>query len=190
MKLIVGLGNPGRKFELTRHNLGFLAIDEISKRFNIKINYEFENSIIGFKNIFNSEIILMKPLTYMNLSGTVVKSAIRKWKIDNKDLIVIYDDIALKIGTIRIREKGSSAGHKGVQSIIDNLNTDNFLRIRIGIGPVLPGVRYEDFVLSNFTKSEFNIIKNVINKIPEIVETILTISVQEAMNKFNRKEII
>lgn len=188
MRLVAGLGNPGEKYKFTRHNTGFLAIDKLCEKYNIDLNKKYKKSIIGFGNIAGEDVILIKPLTYMNLSGTIIHDVLLNWKIKFNNLIVIYDDIALNLGTIRIREQGSSAGHKGIESIINELKTEKFIRMRIGIGPKPVEMKSEEFVLSNFLKEEFEILKKVLELIPEAIEVIIKDSVSSAMTIFNRKK--
>lgn len=188
MKLIAGLGNPGKNYRLTRHNAGFLALEKIAQKYNIELNTKYKKSIIGKGKISGYDALLMKPLTYMNLSGIVIKSALAKWSIIPEDLIVIYDDIDIPLGTIRIRAQGSAGGHKGVQSIIYSLNNEKFVRIRIGIDSPPPTMSAEEYVLNNFTSEELNKLESVINKIPAVVETTIKFSVEKAMNEFNRRE--
>ena len=134
MKLIVGLGNPGKKYEKTRHNMGFLCIDNFADQAKIDFDKEGFKGIYGRGNVFGNEIILLKPTTFMNLSGESVYAIVSYFKINIDDIIVIYDDMALKPGSVRLREKGSSGGQKGIQNIIDLLKTDEIKRIRIGTG--------------------------------------------------------
>jgi PTH1 family peptidyl-tRNA hydrolase len=170
MKLIVGLGNPGKKYENTRHNVGFLAMDKIVIKLKVKsykvedFKYEkkFDAEVVKFK-LKDEDIILAKPQTFMNLSGNAVKKIVDFYKLNpSKDLIVVYDDIDISLGKIRIRQEGSSAGHNGLQSIIDELGTDSFMRVRIGIGrPTSPAggpsnelIKIEDWVLQALTDTE------------------------------------
>ncbi len=183
MYLIVGLGNPGTKYRFTRHNVGFLAIDNIGEAFGIDVNKKDKHYLFGRGSASGEEILLLKPTTYMNLSGKAVLSAFTKYKISPNDLIVIYDDVDLPVGKIRIREKGSSGGHKGVQSIISMVN-NNFIRIRVGIGKD-ENIPTEKYVLSNFTEEEFDILNQVMLKIPNIIKTILEYGIVKAMNEFN-----
>jgi len=184
--LIVGLGNPTKKYQLTRHNIGFISIDILSECWNIPVKKKYKKSYIGTYQIDNTPIILMKPLTFMNNSGQVIQSAMAKFRIFPKNIIVIYDDIDLPLGKIRIRAKGSSAGHKGLQSIIDHIQNDAFIRIRIGIGSELKQKKATvNFVLSPFTKEEIKILKKSLKHIPEIINTIINHSVEKAMNDFN-----
>lgn len=190
MKLIAGLGNPGKEYTFTRHNAGFIALDKIAENYNIPVKTKYKKSFIGKGRIVDNEVILMKPITYMNLSGTVIRSALAKWQITPENLIVIYDDMDLPLGTVRIRKQGSSAGHRGVESIIYSLNNDKFVRIRIGINQPPAELTAEEYVLSCFTDKEMELLKPVIERIPVIIETIIKFSVEKAMNEFNRKESI
>ncbi len=169
--LIIGLGNPGRRYKKTRHNVGFRVIDELVKNYESRIrNHEEKfNASVWEMKINNQKIILAKPLTFMNESGRAVKTIIHNSKFMIQDLIVIHDDIDLPLGTIRISQDANSAGHKGIQSIIDELRTKDFTRIRIGIRPKFV-VDTETFVLKNFTKEEEKIIKQVIKKAMEIIK--------------------
>lgn len=186
--LIAGLGNPGEKYHFTRHNIGFLSIDLLSECFNIPVKKKYKKSLIGYKTVDDNNIILMKPLTYMNLSGSVIFSALARFRIFPKNLIIIYDDVDLPLGRIRIRKKGISAGHKGLQSVIDYLQNDNFIRIRIGIGSELKeNCSTENFVLAEFSDDEMEILKNSVKKIPEIINTIINHSIEKAMNDYNKK---
>lgn len=168
MILIVGLGNPGKKYQKTRHNLGFQVVDEL-----------------GF--LKDKKIILTKPKTFMNLSGKAVKSLIAKYKVPPLNLWVIHDDIDLPLGKIRISKGRGAAGHKGVESIIKELKTKNFVRLRIGIQPKTGKPRNpEKFVLQKFTKGEERIIKEVIKKSVEAIEMVLKEDLEKAMSKFNK----
>ena len=169
--LIIGLGNPGRRYKKTRHNVGFRVIDELVKNYESRIrNHEEKfNASVWEMKINNQKIILAKPLTFMNESGRAVKTIIHNSKFMIQDLIVIHDDIDLPLGTIRVSQDASSAGQKGIQSIIDELRTKDFTRIRIGIRPKFV-VDTETFVLKNFTKEEEKIIKQVIKKAMEIIK--------------------
>lgn len=170
MKIIVGLGNPGKKYENTRHNVGFLSLDRIVKKMDekdIKTEFKLENKfqaeVAKFK-LGSEDVVLVKPQTFMNNSGEAVKKVVSFYKIDpEKDLIVIYDDVDIPAGKVRIRSEGSSAGHKGLQSIIDTLATDHFMRVRIGIGrPNNEMVKIEDWVLQVLTEGEKELLFNTI----------------------------
>lgn len=189
MILIIGLGNPGKKYEKTRHNIGFRAIDEIAA------NFQFPN--FNFQKIFNAEIskgeiagqkvILAKPQTFMNNSGIAVKKLIKNLKLEIKNLIVIHDDIDLPLGKIRIVKNRGAAGHKGVESIIKEIETKNFVRFRIGIQPKNGKPKNpEKFVLERFNKGEEKIINEVIKKIAEAIEFFLTEGAEKTMTKYNK----
>jgi PTH1 family peptidyl-tRNA hydrolase len=172
MKLIIGLGNPGKDYEKTRHNIGFMALDEIARAFrfeDFKMNEKFESEI-ATGNIGDIKIILVKPQTFMNSSGRAVQKIINFYKIDLKDLIVIHDDLDINAGDFRLAFDSRSAGHKGVQSIIDLIGSKEFNRIRIGIKIENQKVPTEKFVLSNFSKNEKAKTESVISELPRIIE--------------------
>ncbi|MCX7913644.1 MAG: aminoacyl-tRNA hydrolase [Thermodesulfovibrionales bacterium] len=183
MWVIAGLGNPGKEYFYTRHNIGYRVIDYLSKQMNVKLKkgifYE-----LGKGFIENRETVLMKPLTYMNRSGLAVKHLLSLLGVHPDQLIVIHDDIDLEPATIRIKRRGSSGGHKGIESIIQELNTKEFIRIKIGIGRA-PDLSVEEYVLSNFTPEEEKIIKDIIDNTATAVITIITKGVEKAMNEFN-----
>lgn len=190
MKLIVGLGNPGLKYRHTRHNLGFQIIDELTGEFKVKLtNKKYCKSAFGTGKMSVQEIsfALAKPLTFMNNSGQAVKALMKHYKIDPKDLIIICDDLNLDLGKIRIRKNGSSGGHNGLNSIIEEIKTENFIRLRIGIGK--PSLRQNPavYVLNNFTKSEKYVIKEIIPLVCEVVKMMLAEGIETAMNKYNKK---
>jgi len=172
MKLIIGLGNPGSKYQGTRHNIGFMVINKISDDFNFKSIF---NAEISKKILKDQKIILVKPQTFMNNSGQSIKSIIDYYKISIKNIIIIHDDIDLNLGEIKIQENCSSAGHKGVQSIIDTIGTKDFTRIRIGIKPTSQeeSINTEKFVLQKFTPEEEIIIQETIEKVAVFVTTTL-----------------
>jgi PTH1 family peptidyl-tRNA hydrolase len=182
MKLIVGLGNPGKKYENTRHNVGFKVIEILSERLNIKVNKKECFSLIGK----NEEVILAKPQTFMNSSGEAVSCLCKKFNVKSADLVLIYDDIDLPLGKIRIRSKGSSGGHKGVESVLNNLNTEDFIRVRIGILNKIKPKDVVNFVLSEFDEEEKKVVYDSILK---AVEAIIFLkdsnNIELTMNKFN-----
>jgi len=183
MKLIVGLGNPGKKYEKTRHNMGFMCIDLLSDLTRIDVDKEAFHGLVGRGKIFDEDVILFKPTTFMNLSGTAVREIASYFKIDKEDMIVICDDMALEPGRIRLRLKGSSGGQKGLQNIIDNLGTEEFKRIRIGIGE--PEYDSVDYVLGKPTTDELPLIENAINDCVEAIKETFKTDFSRAMNKFN-----
>ena len=184
MKLIVGLGNPGKKYEGTRHNMGFMAVDLLSDQAQLDVDKEVFHGLMGRGKIFNQDVILFKPTTFMNLSGTAVQEVIHYFKIALQDVVVIYDDMALPVGTIRLRKEGSSGGHKGMQNIIDCLSTDKIKRIRIGIGE--PGEwDTVDYVLSKPLKDEQPLIDEAIENAVGALKEALKSDFDRAMNKYN-----
>ena len=184
MKLIVGLGNPGKKYDKTRHNMGFMAIDLLADQAKIDIDKEVFNALLGRGKIYDEDVILFKPQTFMNLSGTAVQQVVHYFKIAMEDIIVVYDDMALEPGRIRIRKEGSSGGHKGMQNIIDCLSTDKIKRIRIGIGE--PGEwDTVDFVLSKPLKDEQPLINQAIENAVGALKEAIKSDFDRAMNKFN-----
>lgn len=197
MKIIVGLGNPGATYEWTRHNIGFLAVDCIADKANISLNKKSHNAVWSRGRILESIVIIAKPQTFMNLSGEAVKSLADFFCIDSENIIVIYDDVDLEFGTIRIRKKGGSGGHRGMQSIIEQLGTKDFPRIRLGIGrpkekePESQRVKESgdiaDYVLSPFSSEEEDKLPEIFDRTNEAVETILKHGIEKAMNRFNKK---
>ncbi len=186
MKIIVGLGNPGKKYEITRHNIGFLFIDHLASINGIKVDKIKFKGLYGQGVINGEKVILLKPQTYMNLSGESVEQAVSFFKCTPKDVIIVYDDVALSFGSLRIRQKGSDGGHNGIKSIILNLNTDEFPRIKVGIGAP-PHKEYDlaDYVLSNFTRDEQKIMPDIFKKCEQACGYMLKDDIQQAMNKCN-----
>ena len=183
MILIVGLGNPGKQYEQTRHNIGFEAIDYIANKYNIDVNREKFKGVFGEGFIENKKVILLKPTTYMNLSGESIREAMNFYKLTDEDMLVIYDDISLEVGRLRIREKGSAGGHNGIKSIISNIGTDVFPRIKIGVGQ--PNGDLVSHVLGRFSKEEAEDLKEVIEVSSKAVEIIMKSGTKEAMNELN-----
>lgn len=183
MFLIVGLGNPGKEYDGTRHNIGFAAVDYIADKYNIELNRIKFKGIFGEGMINGKKVILLKPTTYMNLSGESIREVVNFYKISNEEIIVIYDDISLEVGRLRIREKGSHGGHNGIKSIIANLSSDVFPRVKIGVGG--PKGDLVSHVLGKFSNSEIEILRESIMATSEAVTTILSKGTKEAMNKFN-----
>lgn len=183
MKLIIGLGNPGIKYQKTRHNMGFMAIDLLSDLSEIDIDKEVFKGLLGRGKIFDEDVFLFKPMTYMNLSGTAVIELVNYFKVNIDDIIVIYDDLSLPPGTIRLRKSGSSGGQKGMQNIIDLLHTDNIKRIRIGIGE--PTWDTVDYVLGKPLKEEMVLIEDAIKRCSEAIKETIKTNFEKAMNRFN-----
>lgn len=184
MKLIVGLGNPGKKYEGTRHNMGFMTIDLLSDMSKIDVDKEVFHGLMGRGKIFDDDVILFKPTTYMNLSGTAVLEVVNYFKIDIDDILVIYDDMALEPGNIRLRKSGSSGGQKGMQNIIDNLKTEVIKRIRIGIGePDEYGAI--DYVLGKPLKEQKVLIDEAIKLAVDAIKEVFKTDFDRAMSLFN-----
>lgn len=185
MKLIVGLGNPGRQYENTRHNVGFWVIDALSDQWNIPMTKEKWKANVG-EGLFQGEkVVLVKPLTYMNLSGESVRTAIDWLKIDLKNFVVLYDDLDLPVGQIRLRQKGSSGGHNGIKSIIQHLGTDQFNRIKIGISRPSTPQPTANYVLSAFHTEEIEQVKEAVDRSRSAVEMWRSDGFIKAMNEFN-----
>jgi peptidyl-tRNA hydrolase, PTH1 family len=184
--LIVGLGNPGPRFVGTRHNAGFMALDELSRRRGIRFSGKQANAEIGRGNIAGSAAILAKPLTYMNNSGRAVGALARYYKVPLERLLVVYDDIALPLGTIRSRAKGSAGGHNGVTSVIQHLGTQNFPRVRIGVDrPVNADYSQVNWVLNRFTRDEAKVMAETLPLAAEAIEAVLQNGIERAMNAYN-----
>lgn len=183
MKLIVGLGNPGRKYEHTRHNMGFDVVDLFSELAQIDVDKESFKGLVGRGKVFDEDIFILKPQTFMNLSGESVVEIVNYFKIDINDIIVVYDDMALAPGRIRLRPGGSSGGHKGMQNIIDHLNNSDIKRIRVGIGE--PTHDTIDYVLSKPSKEERELIDQAIVDAANALKDILKTNFDKAMTKYN-----
>jgi PTH1 family peptidyl-tRNA hydrolase len=184
MKLIVGLGNIGKEYENTRHNAGFEVIDILANKLNISINQKKFKATIGTATINGEKVILMKPSTYMNLSGNAVIECVRFFKIETEDIIIVHDDLDLPVGKIRIRQQGSAGGQKGIKSIMDQLHTNDLNRIRIGIDkdPRIPVV---DYVLGKTRKVDMPFYNEALNKAAEALETSLIMDFNTVMNRYN-----
>jgi len=183
MILIVGLGNPGNKYAMTRHNMGFRVIDLLSSQTGIDVTKEVFNGLLGRGKIFDEDVLLFKPTTFMNLSGTAIQQVVHYFKIDIEDIIVCYDDMALPVGTIRMRIQGSSGGQKGMQNTIEQLSSDKIKRIRIGIGE--PSDNAIDYVLGKPLKEEEPLIDDAISRAVEAIKEAIKSSFEKAMTKYN-----
>ena len=188
MKLIVGLGNPGIEYAFTPHNMGFLAVDRIAEDHGVKVSNRHCRSLTGKARLGDEPVILAKPETWMNLSGMAVRELVEEYQAEpSRDLVVLYDELDLPLGGLRIRQRGSSAGHNGLESIIGALGTPEFTRVRMGIGPGHPvgdGARY---VLAPIKKSQHAAVDQMLDAAAQAVEAILKDGVAAAMNRFNRK---
>lgn len=181
MKLIAGLGNIGDKYCFTRHNAGFMVLDKLALDNNFSFREEGKLKCFLAKS---NDIIYIKPTTFMNLSGEAVRAVMDYYKIDVKDILIVYDDIALDLGRIRFRANGSDGGHNGIKSIIKHVGTKEFDRLKIGIGPQ-PNIPSENYVLQNFPKDQLETLKDVLKKSDEAIKFYLENDIQKAQNKFN-----
>lgn len=185
MKVIAGLGNPEKKYEQTRHNVGFMVIDELSKRLNISLNESKFNGIYGIGHFSNEKILLIKPLTFMNLSGECIRPLLNYYNVPTEQLVVIYDDLDLPVGKIRLRMKGSAGGHNGMKSIIQHLGSEDFKRIRIGIGRPKHAMDIVDYVLGKFTEEEMHHIQHSVDRSASACEKWIHTPFLEVMNEYN-----
>ena len=189
---MIGLGNPGSKYEFTRHNIGFRIIDSLARDMGIEFNkVKSYYSLISRGMINNYKVMLVKPQTFMNLSGRAVNRVVSYYKIPLQDLLIVYDDLNLELGQVRIRKKGSSGGHKGIESIMQYLNSEDIPRLRIGIGNSSVNYNFDcaSYVLSNFNNDEEDKIAEVIQLSTEAIKTIIEDGFEKAMRKYNRKLI-
>jgi PTH1 family peptidyl-tRNA hydrolase len=188
MKLIVGLGNPGIEYQFTPHNLGFLSVDRLAERLKTTVDNRHCKAVTGRAKIGNEDVLLAKPETFMNLSGMSVRELVEKYEVaPANDLIVVYDELDLPFGTLKIRPRGGTAGHNGMESILGALGTEEFVRVRLGIAPDHPvrdGARY---VLAQFKKSQYETVDQLLDTAADAVTTVVTDGAQAAMNRFNRK---
>lgn len=186
MKCIVGLGNPGRKYEKTRHNIGFMVIDELASRFNTNLSEVKHKAIYTITTINGEKVMLIKPQTYMNLSGEAVRPLMDYYKIATEDVVVVYDDLDLPVGKVRLREKGGHGGHNGIRSLIQHLGTKEFKRVRIGVGRPTNAQPVVDYVLQPFAKVETEEIKLVKLEAADACEMWLEKSYIDVMNAYNK----
>ena len=188
MKLIVGLGNPTKEYENTRHNIGFMAIDALAEANGIRVDTLKHKALIGKGMIEGLKVILAKPVTYMILSGEAVREISDYYKIPAEDIIIIFDDISLDGGRMRIRKKGSAGGHNGIKSIIAHLGTTEFPRIKVGIGAKKEGQDLADYVLGKFSKEDRAALGEVLDDVKKAVGLMLWDDIAEAMNQYNKKK--
>ncbi|NLG05520.1 MAG: aminoacyl-tRNA hydrolase [Clostridia bacterium] len=186
MYIIVGLGNPKTEYKNTRHNAGFDVIDVLADQYDIVTDFKKHMAFCGKGYIEGERVVLAMPQTYMNLSGESVRALVDFYKIDvERELIVIYDDISLDVGQIRIRKKGSAGGHNGMKNIIMHLKTEQFMRIRVGVGDKPKGYDLADYVLGHFSASERELMDTAFINATQAIKTIITENVDVAMNRFN-----
>lgn len=184
MKLIVGLGNPGKEYNKTRHNIGFMCIDKIADHFNVSFDSNKFNGLYTQFNYNGEKIILLKPQKYMNLSGEVIRDFVNFFKIDINDVLIICDDLDTEVGTYRLRYKGSSGGNNGLKNIELHLSTKDYKRIKVGISNN-KNLDTKDYVLGKFNKEELELINPIIDNMPNIIEDYLKLSFENLMNKYN-----
>ncbi len=189
MYIIAGLGNLGKEYDNTRHNIGFAAIDYIAETYGISVDDKKFKAKIGKGMIEGEKVILLKPQTYMNLSGESIRLALDFFKVDEKtELLVLFDDISLDVGQLRIRKKGSAGGHNGLKNIISHLGHDSFQRIKIGVGEKPKGYDLADYVLGHFSKDEMKRMDETVIQVNQAVKSIVTDGIENAMNQFNKKQ--
>jgi PTH1 family peptidyl-tRNA hydrolase len=187
-RLVVGLGNPGPAYSLTRHNAGFLVVDRLARQWGISLDEQRFESLLGVGRVQGKPVILAKPMTYMNLSGPAVHELAHFFNLDREDILAIHDDLDLVFGKIKIKQKGGDGGHKGVKSLIEAFGSGEFDRLRIGIGRPESGQESRDYVLSTFDAHQETLLEDVISAAQDAVETILFKGVTEAMNRFHGRE--
>ena len=188
MFLIIGLGNPTKEYEGTRHNVGFEVIDRLADKYNIAVGDKKNRALVGKGMIDGNKVLLVKPQTYMNLSGESVRGLVDYFKVDEtSEVLIIYDDISLDVGQLRIRKKGSAGGHNGIKSIISHLRTQEFLRLKVGVGEKPKGYDLADYVLGRFTEVERVTIEEGYQRAMNAIEEIVKENIDVAMNNYNKK---
>lgn len=190
VRLVVGLGNPGDVYVKTRHNTGFMVVDEVAEAFSISLVKRKFDTIFGRGFVDGVEIILVKPMAFMNLSGPPVQKIANYFKILCEDMLVIHDDIDLAFGRLKINEKGGDGGHKGVRSLMDAFGGGDFVRLRIGVGRPEARISTADYVLDGFSANEKKVLDQIITRARDAVVTILCKGTKEGMNRFNNKRIL
>ena len=185
MYLIVGLGNPEEEYFRTRHNMGFDTINQIAEKYEIKVNKTKFNSLYGMGEIEGQKVILLKPQTYMNLSGTAIRDFMNFYKIPPENILVIFDDLDIEAGIIKIRKRGGPGTHNGMKSVVSEINTENFARIRIGIGMSQYKSDLLNYILTRIPEEEYKVLKTAINNAAEAVSVIIKNGIDKAMNQYN-----
>ena len=188
MYIIVGLGNPGKQYEHTRHNVGFEVIDILADRIGICIEEKKHKALCGRGILEGQKVVLAKPQTFMNLSGESVRAISDFYKVESKDIIIVYDDVSLEPGQLRIRGKGSAGGHNGIKNIIAHLGTQEFPRVKVGVGEKPKGMDLADYVLSRFSKGEQEIMEDAFREAADAVAMMVRQDIDSAMNHFNMKK--
>ena len=185
MYIIAGLGNPGKKYEHTRHNVGFDVMDVLAEKYNIRMDEKKYKAICGKGMIGSEKVVLVKPQTFMNLSGESIAEAVNFYKVDPEHIIIVYDDISLDVGQLRIRKKGSAGGHNGIKNIIAHLGTQEFPRIKVGVGDKPKKMDLADYVLSRFSKEDSAVMEDAFREAAGAVEMMIIQGADAAMNQFN-----
>ncbi len=185
MRVVVGLGNPGRKYQRTRHNVGFLVINALANKYKIEINQYIFQSLLGRVEIAGRQVLLIKPLTYMNLVGSVLKNISQEFKVQVEDILVINDDADLELGRLKISKGSGDAGHLGVRSVIENLGSKEFPRLRIGIGRPPLNMCLQEYVLREFTSGEWEVMQEVFSRALTAVDMIILEGIEKVMINFN-----
>ena len=188
MRLIVGLGNPDPEYQWTPHNLGFMAVDELANRGSIRVERPEGKALVGRGKVAGEDVVLAKPQTYMNLSGISVRELLGKYELEPNDLLVMWDEVQLPFGTLRIDRQGSGGSHNGANSVISGVGTPEFARLRLGCGPDHPLSSRKEFVLRPMKKAELEVAAEMVGQAGDAVEMILTQGIDAAMNKFNRRK--
>jgi PTH1 family peptidyl-tRNA hydrolase len=188
MRCIIGLGNPGLRYKYTRHNLGYLVIDKLCKKYQVKLKKRLCRSLIGSFHLGKNKLILVKPLTYMNLSGDAYICILSKYKLSTDNVLVICDDIYLNYGVVKIKPQGGSNGHKGLESILDKLGEDSFPRLRLGAGP-FEGQNQSDFVLAKISKEERKDFDKIFENVVDAIEVWVKYGIEKAMSLYNNRNI-
>lgn len=188
MYIIVGLGNPGRKYIGTRHNIGFDAITRISDDYNISLNIKKHKAVCGTGFIAGEKVVLAQPQTYMNLSGESVRAMVDYYKVSPDQLIIVYDDVNFDVGQLRIRRDGSAGGHNGIKNIISHLGTKEFPRVKIGVGKKPREWDLVDYVMSKFSDKDNDILRDSLKDVSDAVKTVISEGIGDAMNIYNRKQ--
>lgn len=185
MKMIVGLGNPGKEYENTRHNVGFMVLDNWMNKHNFTFDKKKLNGLYSIIKYNNEDVLVLKPLSFMNLSGTVIRAFMNYYKIDVNDLFVIYDDKDIALGSVKLKKNGSSAGHNGIKNIIENLKTEDFKRLKVGLSK--NNVDIVSFVLGKFNNDEMCKLNVVLNETNDILDDYFVMTFDNLMNKYNKK---
>jgi PTH1 family peptidyl-tRNA hydrolase len=188
MRLIVGLGNPDPEYQWTPHNLGFMTVDELANRNSIRVERPEGKALVGRGKIAGEEVVLAKPQTYMNLSGISVRELLAKYELDVSNLLVMWDEVQLPLGTIRVHPDGSAGSHNGAKSVISSVGTQQFTRLRLGCGSDHPVGSRKEYVLRPMRKAELEVAGEMVDEAGDAVELILTQGIEAAMNKYNRRK--